>query len=84
MSSGGVEEVPRVHDLRHTFASLAAAAGYTIFEVKEMLGHKSIKMTADLYMHLFEDQIHIKSGSLGELMTGASERAAAEVVQFPA
>lgn len=43
------------HDLRHTAASLAAAAGVSMEEVRAMLGHTSIRMTADLYTHLFPE-----------------------------
>lgn len=70
---GADSEVPWVHDLRHTAASLAAAAGYTLHEVKEMLGHSTIKTTSDLYLHLFEDGKREKASSLGELMTAAQK-----------
>jgi integrase len=71
---GGVE-VPRVHDLRHTAASLAAKAGYTLHEVKEMLGHSTIKTTSDRYLHLFEDSMRERAGSLGEIMANAKASA---------
>ena len=44
----------RLHDLRHTAASLMLAQGASLFEVKETLGHSQIKLTADLYGHLFD------------------------------
>ncbi|MDE2480838.1 MAG: site-specific integrase [bacterium] len=46
-------EVPmiRFHDLRHTFATLALAARVPIKVVSEMLGHKSVKLTLDVYAH---------------------------------
>jgi integrase len=59
------DEPPRVHDLRHTFASLAADSGYTLHEVKEMLGHSTIQTTSDLYMHLFPDSLQQKADRLG-------------------
>ncbi|MEU4327732.1 tyrosine-type recombinase/integrase [Nonomuraea dietziae] len=40
------------HDLRHTFASTALAAGVPISEVSKWLGHESITTTVDLYGHL--------------------------------
>ena len=64
-------EVPRVHDLRHTAASLAAAAGYSLHEVKEMLGHSTIKTTSDRYLHLFHDEKREKAERLGEVMMAA-------------
>ena len=45
------------HELRHTAASLAIAAGADVKVVQQMLGHKSATMTLDLYGHLFEDRL---------------------------
>ena len=67
---GGLEP-PRVHDLRHTAASLAAKSGYSLHEVKELLGHSTIKTTSDLYLHLFEDAKEEKAAALGHLMVAA-------------
>lgn len=41
----------RFHDLRHTFATLALAARVPVKVVSEMLGHKSVKLTLDVYAH---------------------------------
>jgi integrase len=42
----------RPHDLRHTSASLALAAGVEMKVVSDRLGHSQISTTADLYTHV--------------------------------
>ncbi len=41
----------RLHDLRHTHATLMLAAGVHPKVVSERLGHASISMTLDIYSH---------------------------------
>jgi site-specific recombinase XerD len=41
------------HTLRHTYASLLIAAGTNIKAVQESMGHGSIKITTDIYGHLY-------------------------------
>ncbi len=43
----------RFHDLRHTCAALLIDAGRHLEEVKQYLGHSSIRVTSDRYGHLF-------------------------------
>jgi Phage integrase family len=45
------------HDLRHTAASLAAAAGAKVKAVQRMPGQASAAMTLDVYADLFEDDL---------------------------
>jgi integrase len=47
------------HELRHTSASLAIAAGASIKGVQRMLGHKSATLTLDRYGHLFGDELDL-------------------------
>jgi integrase len=42
----------RIHDPRHTFASLLIQAGESLAHIKDQLGHHSIKVTVDIYGHL--------------------------------
>ena len=45
----------RLHDLRHTSASLTLAAGVNIKLVSERLGHSSAAFTMDTYTHLMDN-----------------------------
>ena len=50
-SRRGFKQV-RLHDLRHTHASLMLAKGIHLKIVSERLGHSSIGITGDLYSHV--------------------------------
>lgn len=55
LQEAGIDQPwPRVHDLRHTTASLAILAGAHPKAIQEMLGHSSITVTLDRYGHLFK------------------------------
>lgn len=43
----------RLHDLRHTYASICASEGVDIYRVSKRMGHASIAITVDTYSHLF-------------------------------
>lgn len=51
MRAAGVPVI-RMHDLRHTFATVALARGISPKVVQEMLGHASVKITLDTYSHV--------------------------------
>jgi len=44
----------RVHDLRHTHATLLLAAGIPVHVVSERLGHASPTITLDVYAHVLQ------------------------------
>jgi len=52
---GAELEASRVHDLRHTAATLLLMDGATIREVMEQLGHASISTTANIYGHVLDE-----------------------------
>ncbi|MGI8867654.1 MAG: tyrosine-type recombinase/integrase [Mycobacteriales bacterium] len=64
------------HELRHTAASLAVAAGASVKSVQRMLGHASAAMTLDVYAGLFDDDLDSVADRL--------DRAAADALVTPA
>lgn len=42
----------RIHDIRHTYASMLLQNGESLHYVKEQLGHASIQTTVDVYGHI--------------------------------
>jgi integrase len=51
--AAGIRPPVSVHDLRHTAGAIASKSGMHPMAVKEMMGHSSIKVTYDVYGHLF-------------------------------
>ena len=47
----------RLHDIRHTFASLLLSSGAPIDYVRRQLGHSSIVTTVDLYGHQLANEL---------------------------
>lgn len=43
----------RVHDLRHSHASLLIELGVSILYISERLGHENIETTLEIYAHLY-------------------------------
>lgn len=58
----GDGERPRVHDLRHTFASWAIARGISLPALQRHLGHESIQTTVDRYGHLARADLDVMAG----------------------
>jgi integrase len=59
----------RVHDLRHTAASLSIHAGASVKAVQSQLGHASATMTLDRYGHLWPDELDALSDALDAVAT---------------
>jgi integrase len=75
--SAGIEPL-RIHDLRHTCASLAIAAGADVLVLQRMLGHASAAMTLDRYGHLMPDQAE----EIARRLSSAADQAAASSVRL--
>ncbi len=70
----------RPHDLRHTCASLAIAAGADVKVLQRMLGHSSAVLTLDRYGHLFPGQAESVADRLDEMAEAAGVVQRAEIV----
>jgi integrase len=46
----------RFHDLRHSAATFLLAQGFTLEDVKNLLGHSSIVLTSNTYGHVLEER----------------------------
>lgn len=67
----GLEDV-RLHDLRHTFASVAAANGLSLPIIGALLGHKQTQTTAR-YAHLIGQPLLDATEKIGNKIMGKAE-----------
>ena len=63
----------RLHDLRHTYASLLIANGESLKYVQEMMGHTSIKVTVDTYGHLLRETHTAAAKRLDDAIFGGDQ-----------
>lgn len=54
IEKSGVKKI-RIHDLRHSHASLLIAKGANIVNVSRRLGHSSVNMTMNTYAHILKE-----------------------------
>lgn len=57
----------RIHDLRHTYASLARSAGADLRLLQKTLGHASITVTAHTYADLYDHDLDAVADALDTL-----------------
>jgi integrase len=74
----GLSDV-RLHDLRHTFASVGASASLGLPIVGKLLGHTQ-SATTERYAHLDSDPLRRASNSIGEHIAAALKGKRAEVI----
>ena len=60
----------RIHDLRHSFASLAVDAGASLPMIGKLLGHSQPRTTAR-YAHLSDTTVRDLNERIGTIITGA-------------
>lgn len=53
LENAGLKQIA-FHDLRHSYASIAKAAGADIFEISTSLGHANVNVTTSVYLHEFD------------------------------
>jgi integrase len=66
----GLNESPTPHSLRHTHTSLLAEAGVDLELIMERLGHKSDRVTREIYLHVTKTRKKEASQKFAELMKG--------------
>ena len=69
MDTAGIERI-RIHDLRHTFASLCAQSGHDLYLIKQALNHSDIQVT-QRYAHLTSDNLRTAVQSVGNIVSQA-------------
>jgi integrase len=70
----------RVHDLRHSFASVGAGSGISLYMIGKLLGHTQA-VTTQRYAHLADDPLREASEAIAARVAAAMNAApAAEVV----
>lgn len=64
----------RIHDLRHSFASLAASGGASIYSIAKLLGHSQVS-TSQRYAHFADDALRAISEQVAETVEATREGA---------
>ena len=60
----------RFHDLRHAAATFLLAQGFTLEDVKNLLGHSSIVLTSNTYGHVLEQRHHQVARGMDAVLGG--------------
>jgi hypothetical protein len=66
-----VARVIRLHDLRHTFATLALQAGVHPKIVAEQLGHKNVLVTLNTYSHVVPQMSELAANAVADAIAKA-------------
>lgn len=56
LKRAGLRQI-RIHDLRHTFASILINAGHNLKYIQNQMGHAKIEITSNLYGHLLKETL---------------------------
>lgn len=66
----GLTRSVRVHDLRHSAASLLVAAGQQMKVIQHQLRHSRMATTSDLYAHVLEEVAMEAADAMDEQLAG--------------
>jgi integrase len=80
-SAAGLDDA-HLHDLRHTTGTYAGAAGFNAFIVRDLLGHKTMTMTAK-YVQRHADPVKEANEKVSTQIAAAMRGEEAEVVDLP-
>jgi len=64
VEAAGLDRDLRIHDLRHTCASLMISAGASVKAVQKALGHSTAVITLDRYSHLYDEDLEALADAL--------------------
>jgi hypothetical protein len=78
--AAGFETTLRVHDLRHTYASILASAGLSLPIIGKLLGHTN-PLTTNRDAHLFDDPLRAATERVGAIVD-AGRKPSGEVVEI--
>jgi len=70
LKRAGLSKTVRFYDLRHTSATLLLQAGVNIKEVSERLGHASVTVTLEAYIHVLPEMPRATGERLQGLLDG--------------
>jgi integrase len=74
------DKAVRIHDIRHSYASILASAGLSLPVIGQLLGHTQPATTAR-YAHLFDDPLRAATERVGAIVD-AGKKPTAEVVDI--
>lgn len=72
VKNAGIKKHIRVHDLRHTFATLLISQKETLEFIRQQMGHSSIRVTIDKYGHLIPEDYENVGERLDKRIFGES------------
>lgn len=76
--TAGFKTRVRIHDLRHTYASILASSGLSLHIIGQLLGHTQAA-TTHRYSHLFDDPLRAATERVGAIV-GVKREATGQII----